>query len=296
MTSGSIEAALAPGITIEGARRRISLALRDRGVDSPDLDARLLVGHALGADHAALASAARRVLSGAEIAALLPLVQRRLAREPVARILGCKEFWGMTFALSPSTLVPRPETETVVEAALAAMGAPDRRPRIADLGTGSGCLLLALLRERPAATGFGTDRSLAALCTARDNARRHGLAARAHFVECDFADALRGPFDCIVSNPPYIPSNKIGTLAPEVRDFDPGLALDGGPDGLSAYRRIASDARRLLTADGALVLELGMGQEEAVTAIMAGGGLHAESPARRDLGGIARALTLRLSP
>jgi len=287
---------LRSGITIEAARRALSQAFGGAGTDSPDADARLIVGHALSLDHTALAVQAGRKLTPAEIAAVNALAQRRLTREPVARILGCKEFWGLTFGLSPATLVPRPETETVVEAALALVGDKNAPLRIADLGTGSGCLLISLLHECKTAIGFGTDRSLSALACARENARRNGVEARSHFVACDFADALSGGFDCIVSNPPYIPVNEIEALAPEVRDFDPQLALDGGLDGLSAYRRIAADGPRLLKRGGMLVVELGAGQERAVTAIMAGSGLKAESAALPDLGGVPRALTLRVSP
>jgi release factor glutamine methyltransferase len=286
----------APGVTIETARRALSGAFRAAQIDSAEPDARILIGHALSLDRAALAAQHGRILKSAEIHALTRLVQRRLAHEPVARILGNKEFWGLTFALSPATLVPRPDTETVVEAALAAISDRKRALRICDLGTGSGCLLLALLHECKSALGYGTDRSVSALTCARENAHRNGLESRSHFIACDFADALAGTFDCVVSNPPYIPSGEIETLAPDVRDFDPHLALDGGPDGLSAYRRIAADVSRLLRPGAALVIELGAGQEEAVTAIMAANGLKADSAARRDLAGMPRALTLRLSP
>jgi release factor glutamine methyltransferase len=187
--------------------------------------------------------------------------------------------------------VPRPETETVVEAALTAvdaLGARTRPLRIADLGTGSGALILALLSELPNAFGVGTDASAAALLVARDNARRLGLT-RASFVAGDMAAALRGPFDVIVSNPPYIASGDIATLAAEVRDFDPRLALDGGRDGLDLYRAIAAAAPALLAPGGALVVELGIGQMEPVAALFAAAGL-APAPPRPDLNGVPRAL------
>jgi release factor glutamine methyltransferase len=265
--------------------------LRDAGMDTPELDARILIGHALGVEHAALAAAEDRHLTAADEAAVAKLGRRRLAGEPVARILGRKEFWSLPLRIDAATLVPRPETETVVEAALAAIdarGARSRQLRIADLGTGSGALLLALLSELPAAWGVGTDLSARAVAMARRNALRLGLA-RAAFAVCDMARALRGPFDVIVSNPPYIPSASIAALAREVRDFDPPLALDGGPDGLDCYRTIAQTAPALLGPYGILIVELGINQAEPAAALFAAAGL-ALQPTRPDLNGVARAL------
>lgn len=277
--------------TVAEARRALAARFRAAGLDSPELDARILVGHALGLDHAALAAAGARALDAGELAAIAGLAARRLKREPVARIVGCKEFWSLPLRVDAATLVPRPETETVVEVALAAIDAQGPRAavgRIADLGTGSGALLLALLAELPNAIGIGTDTSLPALTVARDNARRLGLA-RAKFVACDMAAALGGPFDLIVCNPPYIASGAIAALAPEVRDFDPRPALDGGPDGLGCYRVIAATVPALLRPGGALVVELGAGQAEAVAALFSAAGL-APAPPRPDLGGVPRAL------
>jgi len=284
------------GVSIETARRSLAQQFRQSGLDAPELDARLIVGHALGLDHAALTAASRRVLTTAEADALLALQARRLAREPVARILGRKEFWGLPFKLNAETLVPRPETETVVEAALAAIYGADRRShvlRIADLGTGSGALLLALLSELPSACGIGTDISAGALGCARDNAAALGLAGRAAFVACDYASALAGPIDLLLSNPHYVARGDIAALPPEVHDFDPRRALDGGPDGLDAYRAIAADARRLLAPAGVLVLELGFGQLSAVTSLLPAAGL-APAAMRQDLAGVVRALVIRL--
>ena len=278
-------------LTISGARRMLTEKFRAAGLDSPELDARILVGHALSLDHTALAAAGARILDAGESKAIATLAGRRLAREPVARIVGSKEFWSLMLHIDATTLVPRPETETVVEAALAAIDASGPRTRdlrIADFGTGSGALLLALLTELPNAIGVGTDTSLGALCSARDNARRLQLA-RAAFVACDMGTALRGPFDLIVSNPPYIASSEIAALPPEVRDFDPRPALDGGADGLDCYRSIAAAAPALLKPTGALVVELGAGQALAVSALLAAAGL-APSPARTDLQGVPRAL------
>jgi release factor glutamine methyltransferase len=219
------------------------------------------------------------------------LAERRLAHEPVARIVGVREFWSMPFRIDAATLVPRPETETVVEAALAAIdsqGARSRALRLADLGTGSGAILLALLSELPNAFGIGSDSSLRALAVAHDNARRLGLS-RAGFVACDMAAALRGPLDLIVSNPPYIASGDIAALPPEVRLYDPRLALDGGADGLDFYRAIAASVPPLLKTGGMLVVEVGAGQAEEVAALFAGAGL-APSPPRPDLSGTHRAV------
>lgn len=286
-------AALAP--TIAAARRQLAQRFRDAGLESPELDARILVGHALGLDHAALAAQSERRLSPQEADAVAAVAQRRLAREPVARILGQKEFWGLPIKLNADTLVPRPETETLVEAALAALGenAPHAR-RIADLDTGSGALLLALLRELPSAWGVGTDISCNALACARANAAALGLAGRAAFVACDHGAALGGGFDLVVANPPYVATTEIAGLPPEVRQFDPRRALDGGADGLEAYRALTADARRLLAPGGVLVLELGAGQLEAVSALGAGAGLRPAIPCRTDLSGTPRALSLRL--
>jgi len=284
------------GRTIDAARRAWTEAFAAAGLDSPQLDARLLIAHALGLDHAALLSSGRHVLDADEESAIATLARRRLAHEPIARITGTKEFWSLDLGLNGATLVPRPETETVVEAALAAVDAHGSRARplrIADLGTGSGAILLALLSELKNAHGVGCDINLRALAMARDNAarlrRRHALQDRALFLACDLAAALRGPFDLIVSNPPYIASRDIATLAAEVRLFDPHLALDGGTDGLDFYRAIAAAAPPLLARQGALVVEIGTGQAETVAAIFAAAGLVPSAP-HPDLNGVPRAL------
>jgi release factor glutamine methyltransferase len=278
-------------VSVGDARRAWAKKFRAAGIDSPELDARILVGRALCLDHAELAAAESRRLNVEEMNAVAMLARRRLAREPIARILGCKEFWSLPLRVDATTLVPRPETETIVEAALEAVDArgPRTRPlRIADLGTGCGAILLALLSELPNAFGVGTDTSTAALSVARDNARRLGLA-RAQFVACNMAAALRAPFDIIVSNPPYIASADIVALAPEVRDFEPRRALDGGPDGLDFYRAIAAAAPALLPAGGVVIVELAADQAPNVAALFAGAGL-APMPACPDLNEVPRAL------
>ena len=217
----------------------------------------------------------------------------------MARILGIKEFWGLPLLLSAETLVPRPDTDTVVEAALEAIRAapPGNAPiRIADIGTGSGAILMALLSELPHAWGIGTDISELALGTARGNAVHLGFAARAAFVACDYLSALSGTFDLIVSNPPYIRSGDIDALAIEVREHDPRRALDGGTDGLDAYRRLAGETARLLAPGGSLVLEVGHDQSGDVEAFLTAAGLHLAGAPKTDLGGIRRAVTGRKTP
>jgi release factor glutamine methyltransferase len=284
------------GQAIETVRRTLAAKLRAHEVESADLDARLLVGAVLKLDLTGLMIAAKRILTDEEAAQLQSLAVRRISGEPIARILGVKEFWGLPLQLSADTLVPRPDTETIVEAALEAIDADQRRQdplRIADLGTGSGAILLALLSELPQATGIASDINLAALQTARRNASRLGLAPRASFVACDYAAALPPGLDLIVSNPPYIRSADIDALATEVRDHDPRRALDGGTDGLDAYRLIAPQAEARLAPGGWLVLEVGHDQSDDVAELMRAAGLQVTGPAKADLGGIRRAVSAR---
>jgi release factor glutamine methyltransferase len=283
------------GQTIETARRALAQRFQTAGLESAALDARMLIGAALDLDLTGLIASGARRVSAAEAARIDAFAQRRIAGEPIARILGRKEFWGLLLTLSAATLVPRPDTETVVELALDIMRASpvDRALRIADIGTGSGAILLALLNEFPGAIGVGTDISLQALQTARGNAAELGLASRAMFVACDYAAALSGPLDLIVSNPPYIRSSEIAELDPEVRDHDPLAALDGGSDGLDAYRALIPQAAKLLGGGGALVVEAGRGQSDDITALMMAAGLVIERPPKTDLAGIARAISAR---
>jgi release factor glutamine methyltransferase len=287
------------GQTVEIARRMLAARLRTSAIDSAELDARILVGAVLGLDLTRTIAAANRLLTSHESTRLEDFTRRRLAGEPVARILGLREFWGLPLQLSAATLVPRPDTETVVELALEMLRASQRsgRPlRIADLGTGSGAILLALLSERPDAFGYGTDISVEALRTAHNNAVDLGLASRAAFVACDYAAALSDPFDLIVSNPPYIRSADIAGLATEVRDHDPLRALDGGADGLDAYRALIPQAARLLAPGGVLAVEVGEGQSADVERLMAAAGLTLEGPPKADLAGIRRAVAGRKPP
>lgn len=285
--------------TVEATRRALAARFKSNASDSAELDARLLVGHALGLDLTGLITSAQRRLTEDESARLDDYVRRRLAGEPVARILGEKEFWGLPLQLSSATLVPRPDTETVVELALELLradGATGRPLRIADLGTGSGAILLALLSELPNALGFGTDISEQALQTAAANAVSTGLAGRATFIACDYAAGLSGLFDLIVSNPPYIRAADIGALAVEVREYDPQMALDGGADGLDAYRALIPQAAGLLAPGAILIVEAGEGQSGPINTLMTIAGLAPTGAPKADLAGIPRAVAGRKMP
>jgi release factor glutamine methyltransferase len=263
--------------------------LRAAAVPEAEADARLLVEAATGLAPIDILTSPGAEVAPDQIALLLDLLERRGAGEPVGRILGRRDFWGMTFRLSPATLEPRPDSETLVIAALEHLGPRRSEPlRIADLGTGTGCLLAALLTECPNATGLGVDLSAEAAKTARINLAKNGLAARAEVIEGSW-DAAAGGFDLVVSNPPYIPAREIDGLAREVRDHDPRLALDGGADGLDAYRAILTLVPSQLNAGGAAALEVGLGQAADVTAIATSAGLG-RAALRRDLAGHERAL------
>lgn len=283
------------GASVAHARRALAEQFRAAGIESPELDARILIGHALGLDHTGLALAAAQQIPDAAVTQIGQFAARRLAGEPVARIVGQKEFWGLPFIVTPAVLVPRPDTETIVELALELLdrrGARTQLLRIADLGTGSGAILLALLSELPNANGAGTDIEPDTLAVARANAQRLHLSDRASFVESDYGAELTGPFDLIVTNPPYVASADIATLERDVRGHDPRRALDGGADGLAAYRAIAADAPRLLAPGGLLVVEIGAGQQRDVEFLLTNAGL-AIAAVRHDLSGIARALAVR---
>lgn len=283
---------LKDGASVSEALNLLAQAFHTAGIEGADVDARLLVGHALHLDRARLIAQSDRILEAREINVINALAARRLKREPVSRILGQKEFWSIALAITPDVLVPRPETETVVEGALDFVvrgGLRMEKLRILDIGTGSGALLLALLRELPNAIGTGTDISTAALKVARENAARCGVEGRCTFVVCDIASIVEGPFDLLVSNPPYIAHDEIMSLAPEVKNYDPAVALDGGADGLAAYRAIAADAKRLLAPGARMFVELGAGQEATVRDLFTNVGLTA-GIARPDLAGIPRVL------
>ncbi len=225
-------------------------------------EARLIVTHATGIDRLRQTTAPETAIDGAMAEAALDLAERRAGGAPLAYLLGRREFWGLAFAVGPGVLVPRPDSETLVEAALAQI--PAARPAtILDLGTGSGCLLLAVLSERPLAWGLGVDRSADALAYARQNAIDLGLAARAALVRGDWWQALAGRFDLVLANPPYVPSATVATLMPEVRDHEPHAALDGGADGLAAYRALLAGLGDRLASGGLALFEIGHDQGAA---------------------------------
>jgi release factor glutamine methyltransferase len=242
--------------------------LREQGVESPETDGRVLLCSALGIDHASLIRDPDFLL-GDGAGQLAAFAARRLRREPVSRIIGHREFWQARFKIAREVLDPRPETETLIEAVLGCMARFSRTTlRILDLGTGSGAILCSLLQSLPEASGIGVDRSAPACAIARDNLTSLGLAARGHIVCGDWAKTIGGCFDIVVSNPPYVASGAIAGLAPEVRDYDPRLALDGGEDGLAAYREIIPVLPGLLAPGGLIALELGAGQHRSVVSMV----------------------------
>lgn len=275
--------------------RDIWRRLEASGSESARLDARVLLGFVLGGGAERVLADSAEILSPANAERLESLLQRRLAHEPISRIVGTREFWSLNFKVTGATLVPRPDTETVVEAVLRHMSA--KAPRILDLGTGSGCILLALLSERPEASGIGIDASMDALAVADDNAQALGLAQRVRFVQADWTQGAwirncAGPFDVIVSNPPYIPRSDLQELDADVRDYDPHTALVGGNDGLEAYRAIVPRLDELLAPHGLCVFEVGIAQAAAVSTLLGAAQFHVVET-RRDLGGVERVVVAR---
>jgi len=256
------------------ALKASSAALRAAGVENADREARLLLFAASGLGAIDLIVEPGAALGEAAAAQLERFLARRAAREPLSRIAGQREFWSLELAISPNVLDPRPDTETVVEAALAAFASRrEEKLRILDLGAGSGAILCALLSELPNAFGVAAEISPEAAGVARANLAALGFAARSSVVVGSWAEALDGRFDIVVSNPPYIASAEIDNLAPEVRRHDPRLALDGGGDGLDAYRAIAGSLGRIIAPRGAFFLEIGAGQAEAVSSLLAEAGM-----------------------
>jgi release factor glutamine methyltransferase len=280
-------------LTYAAAHHHAAAMLAKAGFETPKRDARVLLCEAAGIDHAALLRDPDARLGDDAAMRLQAFVERRLAREPVSRILGRREFWGLSLRITPDVLDPRADTETLVAAALEALR--DRRGdplRILDLGTGSGALLCACLSEFPHALGVGTDRSEAACQIACQNLAACGLVSRGAIVCGDWGEALVGGFDLVVSNPPYIASGTIGTLAPEVRDYDPRAALDGGTDGLAAYRAIAADLGHLAAPDGIAIVEIGFDQAESAAECFRQAGWKSIA-VKRDLENQPRALLVR---
>jgi release factor glutamine methyltransferase len=283
---------MTPPETIGSTIGEAAVALAKAGFDEPRRRARRLLAAALGLSPNEVFAHIDRMISAADSQRVTTLLARMLTHEPLSRMLGVREFWGLEFELSVDAFDPRPETETVIEAVIARLPERHRAYRFLDLGTGSGCLLLALLSEFPSASGIGVDLAPGAAITARRNAARLGLGARAGFVVGDWAAAIGGGFDAVVANPPYIASCDIADLPPEVRDFDPRPALDGGSDGLGAYRAIIPDLRRRLVPRGIFATEIGVGQHEAVGELVAAAGLGIETIAA-DLAGIERCIVAR---
>ncbi len=265
---------------------------RSAELASPDLDARLLMAAAVGIDDVALIADPDQLVDAQHVDVLLEFARRRLAGEPVSRILGEREFWGLSFSLNHATLDPRPDSETLVDAVLAQVTDKTADLRILDLGTGTGCLLLALLSELPNARGLGIDCSADAIDLARANAERLELGGRSMFRVGNWGEGIDETFDVVISNPPYIPSADIDQLSLEVRSHDPMAALDGGPDGLAAYREIAQEAARLLTPGGAAFWELGIGQSDDVAKIASHAGLKV-SGFHSDLASVRRVISLK---
>lgn len=288
-------AAPSAGQTRQDALDDLVSRFRAANLDSPSPDARLLLANALGIDRLALQTESAASVTADEWSIIQSYATRRLNHEPVSRIIGERWFYGRPFRVTSATLDPRPDTETIIEAAKTLFAERGQPPsRILDIGTGTGCILLTLLAEYPRAIGTGIDISAAALDVARTNADDLRLADRATFTLGSDFGLSTGPYDLIVSNPPYIPTSEIASLAPDVKHFDPHLALDGGPDGLAVYRRLASVHSRYLS-DGWLLLEVGHDQAEAVAGLFAvatGAASRPEIRTFKDLGGIGRCVAI----
>ncbi len=274
---------------IRDALEAAARALEGAGIEGAKAEARLLAASVMGLTPAQIFSRDDTELSDADAAQFDAVIRRRVAGEPAAYITGVREFWSLTFKVTPATLIPRPDTESVIDLAVqlfADRGAPRQ---VLDIGTGSGCLVLALLDTYPDARGIGTDISARAISVASENAMTLGLSDRVAMVEGAWSAQQAGPFDLIVSNPPYIPRHDIENLDVTVRDFEPLSALDGGGDGLDAYRHVLAEAFDIMTDDGWVVLEVGIDQADTVTEIARNLGLLA-GPRQRDIAGINRAL------
>jgi release factor glutamine methyltransferase len=280
------------GETVDALVARAAAALAEAGIESARLDSRLLLSHATGETVERLVARSERAVSAAEADAFAALIRRRTGREPLAQIVGRREFWSLPFLTTRDTLTPRPDSEAVIEAVLALI--PDRNAALdmLDIGTGTGCLLLALLSEYPRARGVGTDLSFAAAQVALRNAAALGCGARSTILVGAWDDAVAGAFDLVVSNPPYIATAELAALAPEIRGFEPRLALDGGADGLAAYRTLAPRVYERLRPGGYAVLEVGAGHAYAVAAILQDAGFS-DCGRQRDLSGVDRCMIVR---
>lgn len=284
-----MSAAVTVAAALDDARHR----LRAAGIDAAAREARLLLGHATGLDGAAIMGHPEHCLTPEAARQMGRIVAQRAERRPLAQVVGEREFWSLPFRVTDATLDPRPDSETIVSAVLDSVTDRQATLRILDLGTGTGCLLLALLTELPGATGVGTDISEGAVAVAKDNADRLGLRSRTRFAVTDWDHGLTGRFDFVLCNPPYVATDDIDGLAPEVSRFEPRGALDGGRDGLDAYRALAPVLARRLKADGVAAIEVGAGQIRDVQSVFESAGLPM-SACRSDLAGIPRCLTVRV--
>lgn len=282
-----------PNVSLHEAQRQLALLFAGR--DTAALDARLLLCAALGIDHTALVRDCDRPI-GAAATRIAELAQRRIEGEPVSRILGRREFWGLDFGIGPAVLDPRPETEILVEAVIEALDARrEARLRMLDLGVGAGAILGALLAHFPNAFGIGVDKSEAACRVANGNLERLGFRLRAGICCANWGDALGAKFDVVVANPPYVASRELAGLAPEVRDHDPQLALDGGGDGYVAYREIMPSLARFAAPRSLVALEVGVGQSDEVASFLAAAGF-ANRAIRCDLAGHPRVVVGQYAP
>ena len=261
-------------LNVQEALNQSNDLLSKAGIETARLDARLLIEHALGLSPHESTLKSERLLRAEEYARLQVLMARRAKREPLAYIVAEREFWSLSFKVSPATLVPRPDSETVIEAALANIPDRDTALTVLDLGTGSGCLLLSLLHELPGATGVGVDRCPEALKIARENAKQLSLSERASFVCADWSNGLLASFNIILCNPPYISYEDLETLMPEVVNYEPRHALSGGSDGLESYRAVASLISDMLHVNGKIIFEIGMSQAADVSKILIENGLQ----------------------
>ncbi|MEW5704322.1 MAG: peptide chain release factor N(5)-glutamine methyltransferase [Pseudomonadota bacterium] len=281
---------LPPVLPAGQAIRTAAAMLRRAGIgDSAPLEARLLVAYALGVSRESLLGHPERALPSSAADRLAGLLRRRASREPLSHLLGVREFWSLPFQVTPATLDPRPDSETLIRAALDRVANREAPLRILDLGTGSGCLLLSLLSELPNATGLGVDLQEAALAIARRNAEALGYDDRARFLVSDWGRGIDARFDLILSNPPYIPDADIDCLQPEIARYESRIALQGGADGLVRYREMAPHLRRLLCPEGAVFLEIGDGQAAAVVRILAEHGFEVRRLCK-DLAGLPRCI------
>lgn len=282
-------------VTIATAMADATRRLDSAGIANPRGEARVLLSHLLGLGAEKVIGYPELEIDGDSAINFEAALARRVRREPMSHVLGKREFWSLEFRVTADTLDPRPDSETLVEAVLEHAVERGRRFRVLDLGTGSGCLLLAILSELPNATGVGVDISLAALDVARGNATALGLGKRAEFKLAQWDSGLDGDFDIVVSNPPYIPTGELGRLEPEVARFEPRLALDGGIDGLAEFHALAPVIARRLRGRGIAVIEVGAGQSGPVVEIMTSAGFHIFDQ-RDDLGGVTRCLVLQRGP